>query len=194
MKKTLYFVLVLLLCIGMAFLIKNNEKKQATESEAEKTVEVSTVGMYFPDGLPEPNSVTTRELDLYETGIERKEIFNIDINKDGKKDRITKQYYFTWTAHSYYDYKIELNTDNGYIDVSKNRIFTTEGADCDTRQLVFSFSPNFKITVIYRELGEESWNEETMAYKKTFTIVGNELRESKPVALKKICDVKLLFD
>lgn len=146
----------------------------------------------FSDGLPEPNSVMNYPLDEFGMGIAQKQIYHIDINQDGQPDKITKTFVETGNAHSYYEYKIELNQGNKYIDITPNNFKTTNGADCDLQQIQFSLKPQFGATVVYRELGD-FWNQPTMAKQKKLILVGNTMQESESKKLKPVCDVKQLF-
>lgn len=146
----------------------------------------------FSDGLTNPDSVTKYQLDEFDTGIAEKTIYYMDINKDKKTDRITKVFYETGNAHSYYTYKIELKTDNGYVEISNDELQTTNGEPCDLQQIQFQFNPEFRITIIYREMGD-TWNEPTLAYKKILELKDNKLKEFSNKPLQKICDVKELF-
>jgi hypothetical protein len=146
----------------------------------------------FSDGLMNPDSVITYPLQEFETGISEKYVYAIDINKDGKPDRITKTFFENGNAHSYYKYSIELNNGKKYIDITPKGLQTTNGADCDLQQIQFKFKPQFQIVVISREMGD-TWDEPTMANKTTYSLKNDVLNESSKTPLRKICDVKELF-
>ena len=152
----------------------------------------TTESSEFSDGLPNPTSVVTYPLDEFDIGISEKYTYKIDINNDGKIDKITKTFFDTGNAHAYYKYTIELNKNGKHIDITPEGLQTTNGADCDLRQIQFRFKPSFQITVINREMGD-TWDEPTPAHKKTFSLQGDKLTESKEIKMRKICDVKELF-
>lgn len=152
----------------------------------------TTESSEFSDGLPNPTSVVTYPLDEFDIGISEKYTYKIDINNDGKIDKITKTFFDTGNAHAYYKYTIELNKKDKYVDITPAGLQTTNGADCDLQQIQFRLKPSFQITVINREMGD-TWDEPTTAYKKTFSLQGDKLTESKKIKMRKICDVKELF-
>lgn len=146
----------------------------------------------FSDGLKNPESVQKYNLDEFEIGVGEKSVYVTDINNDGKPDKIVKTFFENGNAHSYYKYAVALNKDDKYINIAPNNLQTTNGADCDLRQIQFEFKPKFQITVIYREMGD-TWDEPTMAYKQIFTLQNDKLVASQPTKIRPICDVKRLF-
>ena len=146
----------------------------------------------FSDGLNNPDSITTYELDDFPDGLSQKQVFYIDVNGDGKNDKITKSFYETGNAHSYYEYKIEIKDGDKYVNITPQNLKTVNGANCDLQQIQFAFKPRFQINMIYREMGD-TWNEPTMAYKKTFTIKDGKMISNSPQKMYSVCDVKQLF-
>jgi hypothetical protein len=194
--KIILFVFIVLFCGSIAVLYNVFSKKADTPDDSEK-VQIFSDGIYndlhvFNDGLKNSDSVTTYKLDRYGMGVSEKTIYYVDINGDSVPDRITKIFIETGNAHSYYKYKIELKSGNKYIDITPKNFQTTNGDTCDLQQIQFTFKPQFKVTLIYRELGD-TWNTKTMAYKQDFSISKNNLIQTSKTKLKPVCDVKELF-
>lgn len=193
--KNLIWVLSVVLLCALAFVFYTKTNKSNTPDTNSVPVfaeDFQTNYQEFSDGLNNPDSLTTYPLDEYGTGISQKSIYYIDINNDGMPERITKTFIETGNAHSYYEYKIELNIDGKFIDITPQNLRTTNGDNCDLQQIQFVFKPDFKIVLIYRELGE-TWNEPTMAKKQIFSIIDNKIQSGKIQTLRNICDVKKLF-
>ena len=182
--------------LGLVFFLY--EKFLKPTSDESNSVEQTFYNNYvydmgeFSDGLQSPDSETTYPLDESETGKSKKYVYDVDINNDGKPDRITKTYFENGNAHSYYKYSVELNQSGVYKDITPNNLQTTNGADCDLQQIQFRFKPRFEIIVIYREMGD-TWNTPTMAYKKIYSWQKDVLTASAPTQIEPICDVKELF-
>lgn len=149
-------------------------------------------GGEFSDGLINPSFSEKYSLDEFGVGIASKEIFDYDINDDGKNDRITKTKHENGTDHFWYEYKIEVNQNGNFIDVTPSGFRTTEGADCALQKLKFIFKPDFRVIKISRKW-EESWVKPTMAKKTTYAFSGKNLQEIESENLKEICDVSELF-
>ena len=145
----------------------------------------------FSDGLGEPDSISKSSLDEFGAGIASVEIFNRDINGDGRADRITRTRVENGTPHFYYEYKIELNEGGKYIDITPDGFRTTEGADCALQKIRFSFKPDFMVTKISRKW-RDTWTTPTMATKTTYALQGNRLNVTDSVQLKEICNVSEL--
>ena len=198
MNKRRNFILIIaiaVLCV-LAFILYNQTKNK-TDSAPESNIPVFSDEFVhqkntFSDGLKDPDSVTTYPLDEYGMGVSEKSIFYIDINRDKINDRITKTFVETGNAHSYYQYKIELNIDGKFVDITPNNFRTTNGDVCDLQQIQFVFKPNFKVILIYRELAE-TWDTPTVARKQVFKISGNKLKSDGTQSLRSVCDIKELF-
>lgn len=195
-KNIIIFVTILILA-GLFFAVYkiSQKNKNITQPHPETHQIVDnqpiTTGIFF-DGLPKPDTVINYPLDEFGMGIAQKSIYHIDINNDGTKDKITKTFIETGNAHSYYEYKVELNRDNKYIDITPNDLKTTNGDQCDLQQIRFSLKPKFSIKIIYRELGD-SWNQPTIAKQKTLILSDDKIQPSETKTLKSVCDVKKLF-
>ncbi|MCL2748575.1 MAG: hypothetical protein FWE50_00685 [Alphaproteobacteria bacterium] len=146
----------------------------------------------FNDGLGNPDNIQRFELDEDGTGLASIETFNVDINGDGIKDKITKSRFENGTAHFHYDYKIELNLDGQFTDITPAGFRTVEGADCSLQKLRFSFYPDFQVIKISRDW-EDTWVTPTMATKTIYRLKDNKLEIASTSALKKICNVSDLF-
>ena len=195
MKKTSNIILIIfivILCVVaylFHYLYKNS--KQPTDIIVPYAT-TDNVGV-FSDGLQNPDSVTKYDMNEFDIGVAEKSIYYVDINNDGTKDKITKIFTETGNAHSYYSYTIELNRDGKYIDITPNNFKTTNGASCDLQQIQFSFNPEFKVTIISRNLGE-TWDIPTMAYHQEYTLSkSGKFKSTSKKKLRSICDVKELF-
>lgn len=146
----------------------------------------------FDDGLRNPVSQRQLPLDEFDEGIASIDVFQPDINGDGRADTITRNRNENGTAHFYYDYKVQLNTGNGLIDITPDGFRTTEGADCALQKLRFVFIPGFQVIKIGRDW-QESWTTPTMAKKTIYKIDGNAMKISSTEQMKKICNVSELF-
>lgn len=147
----------------------------------------------FSDGLAMADTSTRGTLDEFGAGISQTDVFNRDINNDGRPDRITRTRVENGTPHYYYEYKIELNNDGRYVDITPDGFRTTEGAECALQKLRFSFSPDFSITKISRKW-TDSWTTPTMAVKTTYALHNGKLNVSDTHNMKSICDVSELFE
>jgi len=194
--KNIVWIITVAVLIGLSFVLYKtfSINKSNLEQNQEETVtdDDSLDTQEFSDGLTNPDSVITYPLKELETGISKKYIYSVDINKDGTPDRITKTFFDNGNAHSYYKYSVELNQNGKYVDITPNNLQTTNGADCDLQQIQFKFKPHFQIIIISREMGD-TWIDPTMAYKKTFSLDKNTLTASKEKQMRPICDVKELF-
>ena len=191
-NKFVWIISVVALC-AMGVVVYNIKSKPSNNIQ-KNVVEDSYTDDdgVFSDGLHNPDSVTTYQLDEDETGIAEKSVFLIDINHDKAQDRITRTFFENGNAHSYYEYKIELNKNGKYVDITPKNFKTINGADCDLQQIKFVFKPKFKVIMIYREMGD-TWVEPTLAKSKTFVINDDNMVASKEKNLRAVCDVKELF-
>lgn len=148
----------------------------------------------FDDGLRNPDTTRRYQLDESGEGLLQSEIFNIDINADGRLDKITRSRYENGTDHFYYDYTLELNTPNGYVNVTPKQFRTIEGADCALRKIQFIFTPEFHIKVISRPW-QDSWTTPTLATLTAYGFVsnGSQLDILTQRNMEQICDVSQLF-
>lgn len=146
----------------------------------------------FSDGLKEPNFSEQYELDEFGSGISERDIFDIDIDGDGRRDRITRTKNENGTSHFYYQYKIELNKDGEFVDITPDGFRTTEGAECSLQKLQFDFKPEFRVIKISRDW-QDSWDNPTMATKTIYVFNNGNLTPIESSKMKVICDVKDLF-
>lgn len=197
-KNFLLFISFILLCVlGLVlYKIYNPRETPLPQNEqnivAQKPVVAPVVKSGFSDGLPAPDSIITHKLDEFGMGPSVKYIYYIDINKDGKPDKITKTFIETGNAHSYYEYTIALKQGDEYTDITPNNFATINGEPCDLQQIQFSFVPQFRVKLIYRELGD-SWLQPTAAKQKIFVLNDNKLKTYAETELRPVCDVKELF-
>ena len=197
-------LMIMLIVIGILIYILANggraklaptfgiESPQAAITQSNTIPASQNVTGEFSDGLGKPDSISKSSLDEFGAGIASVEIFNRDINGDGRADRITRTRVENGTPHFYYEYKIELNENGRYIDITPDGLRTTEGADCALQKIRFSFKPDFMVTKISRKW-RDTWTTPTMATKTTYALQGNRLNVTDNVQLKEICNVSELF-
>ncbi len=192
-KNLVWFLSIAILC-ALAFVLYSTYTKQKRETQPTPVFsdEFFNVSSGFSDGLTNPDSVTKYQLDEYDVGIAEKSIYVADINNDKIPDRITKTFFETGNAHSYYEYKIELNQNDKFVDITPKNFRTVSGADCDLQLIQFVFKPQFKVIMVSRNMGE-TWLDPTIAEKQIFKISENTLQEKETKTLRKVCDVKELF-
>lgn len=192
--KLVWGISIALLCLLGFILYKVNTKQPVKHNNTNDSTSVFSddKDSAFFDGLKDPVSETSYQLDEYEPGISKKSVYMVDINNDNKPDRITKSFFENWNAHSYYEYKVELNKNGKYVDITPKGLRTNSGADCDLQQVQFVFKPKFRIVMIYRALGT-TWNEPTMAKKRTYRLSDDKLNAEDDKPLRFVCDVKELF-
>lgn len=211
MKKALLpIVLIITGALVIAFLIYTIIQRPSTDTTVTTQPQPATrtepvmpqrpspsgadAGNYkFDDGLRNPDSTTSEPLDEFDAGIASREVFNIDINKDGKKDRITRTRVETGTDHFYFEYKIELNSNNRLVDITPKNFRTVEGADCALQKFRFSFAPEFQIVKISRPW-QDSWVTPTTADRTVYTLSSEMLRASQPRPVSRVCNVSDLFN
>ncbi len=194
--KNIIFIIAIVILGVLVFMFSNKTHNEIPVSNETMFVDfnkdTTNIKTIFSDGLRDPDSVTTYPLDKYGMGVSEKSIFYVDINRDKVKDRITKIFVETGNAHSYYQYKIELNIDGKFVDITPSNFRTTNGDVCDLQQIQFIFKPSFKVILIYRELAE-TWDSPSVARKQIFKISGNKFVSDSPKSLRSVCDIKELF-
>jgi hypothetical protein len=195
------FVLLIIMVLLIAFLgylltVKKSVKKLPpeiyTEYETKPSVPEFEYTDNFDDGLKKPYIKKTFTMNETGDGITSTEVFNIDINKDNLPDKITKNRYENGTAHFYYEYKIELNLNNKFVDITPKDFRTAEGAECSLLKFRFIFSPDFEIIKISRNW-QESWATPTMATEYIYIIENNVIKNTSATQLSATADVTELF-
>ncbi len=177
---------------------KGPQKPITTTIEIHDTVEQNTTentvgGSAFSDGLENPESVKRFEPDEFGAGVVEISEYNIDINNDGKPDRITRTRENSESAHFTYIYKVELNVNGELVDITPKGFQTIEGLECALQKLKFSFNPDFSVTVISRPLGQ-TWDTPTTSTRIVYTLWGNRMYAASKKTGKTICDVSELFE
>ena len=142
------------------------------------------------DGLPKPDHTEYFDIsegngDVY--GVHSIGTFYIDINNDGKKDKIKRGHFVTMTAHGYDFYEIELHNGKK-LDLPGFR--TIEAAECFLQFYHFQFEPEFQLTKISRPLGKESWTQLTPIKIEKFKIINDKLEKISTKSHKPMCDVR----
>ena len=146
----------------------------------------------FDDGLGRATTTTEYPLDDFGAGLARVDVFTRDINNDGLADRITRSRRENGTDHFTYEYKIELNTGDGYTDITPNGFTTVEGAQCALQKLRFVFTPGFGVIKISRPW-QDTWITPTVATRDTFSIIKDKIHRIESRTLTSVCDVEELF-
>lgn len=198
MPIVLITIIILILALLSFFIFKTGDKKDMQKStpeynlNTEQKIKQSENNLDFDDGLHNPTTVKTFPLDETGAGLAISEIFEMDINNDGRKDIITKNRYENGTAHFYYEYKIELKLNNKFVNITPENFKTSEGAECSLQKFRFIQKPNFKIIKISRNW-EESWTNPTVATRYFYILRNNEIKEISSKQLIKTDDVSDLF-
>ena len=185
-------------CALIFMLINGDFKKTGTTTAqvSPKIVQHATVPASasgeFSDGLGSANTVTRGTLDEFGAGTESIDVFNRDINNDGKMDKITRTHIATGNDHDYYEYKIELNNNDKMIDITPKGFRTTKGADCALRLIQFHFTPTFGATIISRPFSD-TWDTPSMATKTEYNLEQDKMTNRPTTKLNEVCDVTKLF-
>lgn len=146
----------------------------------------------FNDGLTNPDTETQNAPDDFGVGITNVRVYNHDLNNDGVLDRITRTHIENGTSHFANEYKIELASGSGWIDITPDNLKTIESADCAIQKLRFYFDPVFTIEIIGRNIGD-TYITPTMAYRTVYQMTNNRLMQISHAPVKEICDVSGLF-
>ncbi len=146
----------------------------------------------FTDGLTNP--VTTEKFSTTEfgEGLSQRDVFTPDINKDGRRDRITRIHNENGTGHDYDEYKIELNINGKYKTITPNDMRTVVGAECALTKFQFVFEPQFRVIKISRPW-QDSWDTPTVATKTIYVLNGKKMHEISSEELGTMCDVSAAF-
>lgn len=191
-------LIIMVVVIGfLIYLLAGGSIPKATKTVGVEspTMEISTSkteNEQFSDGLT--NLVSSKKFNLNEfgEGIAEQNIYEYDINNDGKKDRITRTKNENGTPHFYYEYKIELNKNGSFVDITPEGFRTTEGAECALQKLQFVFKPDFKVIKISRDW-KDSWDTPSLAIQTTYNFSDGKIISTSEKELQTICDVSELF-
>lgn len=185
-----------IIVLGYMLWSKNTAKEQDTPEEyipqPERTIPEYEQDNVFTDGLATPSESMEYELDDTGAGIASTDVYYYDINGDGNKDRITKTRNENGTAHYWEAYKIELNQNGRWNDITPDGFRTTEGAECSLQKIQFAFEPEFKAVKISRPW-RESWSTPSMATKTIYKMQDNKLVTESIQEVGEVCDVAELF-
>ena len=198
-KISVNVLLVLILCVAgvMGYMLLSDKSDTEISAHGSNSphlnIKKTVKPIVFSDGLPRPDLVETYTLDETGSGIAKKEVFNIDINNDDFIDRITRTRHENGTAHFWYEYKIELNKNGVFFNVTPNGFRTTEGAECSLKKIQFIFEPEFKVIKISRPW-ETSWNTPTVATRTDYALKNGKLVQTAQKTLGSCCEVTELFN
>ncbi len=198
-------IIMLVVIGGLVYLLMDNDDATTTSPRGQDAITIAVDGVAkktpdaqpvgdgaFTDGLGRAARTQTYELDEFGAGIASVAIFEYDINNDGAPDRITRTRHENGTAHFYDEYKIELNNNNKYTDITPDGFRTTEGGECALQKLRFVFSPNFQIIKVSRPW-ESSWDTPSIATQTIYSIENNRLNISNQREIGTVCDVAELL-
>lgn len=147
----------------------------------------------FDDGLSHPSAETQNAPDDFGVGVTNVRVYRRDINNDGVPDRITRTHTENGTSHFTNEYKIELASDGGWVDITPDNFKTLEGADCAIQKLRFYFDPAFTVEIIGRNIAND-YITPTMAYRTVYQMTDNRLIKISRTPIAEVCDVSGLFD
>lgn len=147
----------------------------------------------FTDGLGTPFQTTKYELDDMGAGVAQIDVFKYDINGDGILDRITRTHNENCTAHAWDEYKIEMNVNGTWTDITPDNFRTIEGAECALQKIQFQFVPQFQIVKISRPW-QDSWITPTQATRTQYKSSGNNIVAVSEKPSDTVCDVTELFN
>ncbi|MBE6459516.1 MAG: hypothetical protein E7009_00850 [Alphaproteobacteria bacterium] len=196
--NVLLILMLAAICALMFMMLKGDFSKSGTTT-AHETPTISKPAPSaikpsgeFSDGLGAPDAVIRGTLDEFGAGIESVAEFNRDINNDGHMDRITRTHVATGNAHDYDEYKIEMNDNGIFSDITPKGFRTTHGADCALRLIQFHFTPAFGATIISRPF-VDTWDTPSVATKTEYTLNTNKMIQGGTTKLSQVCDVSDLF-
>lgn len=147
----------------------------------------------FNDGLARPSAETEIAPDDFGVGVTNVRVYSHDLNNDGVLDRITRTHIENGTSHFTNEYKIELASGSGWVNITPDNLKTIEGADCAIQKLRFYFDPAFTVEIIGRNMGD-TYITPTMAYRTVYQMAGNRLMQISHAPIKEVCDVSGLFN
>ncbi len=193
-KINLTFTIILtLVALSVTGWLIWDKKHQTTTNGVDGPAQISHRNKRdFSDGLNKPSKEKTFELDETGTGIASQDVYEIDINNDKKLDRITRSHYENGTSHHWDEYIIEINTDNGWKNITPKGFRTTIGAECALAKIQFVFEPKFSVIKISRPWAE-TWDTPSVATKTVYELKDNKMVLTQTNKLKSICDVTELF-
>ena len=191
------FTTLLICAIGvLMYVLVSETPKHSTQTIAQDSPTLSKPinksPEVFTDGLGEPDSENIMPLDEFGAGIDNIAVFNRDINNDNMPDRITRTHVATGNAHDYEEYKIELNKNGKFVDITPKGFRTTKGADCILRRIQFDFLPHFSAKIISRPF-QDTWDTPSVATKTVYELNDNIMAESGTQKMSSVCDVTELF-
>ena len=188
-------VLALVVCIALWYIHapkQSNDNKNTLGAPTTQVTQKTKSNHVFWDGLDRKVSAVKYNTDETGTGITNVDVFNADINSDGLMDKITKTHHENATAHFWDEYKIELNNNGIWQNITPKGLRTTQGAECALQKIKFVFSPVFQVIKISRPW-TDSWATPSMATKTVYELKNGKLQAVSTQKLKSVCDVTELF-
>ncbi|MDE6571588.1 MAG: hypothetical protein K2L95_05250 [Alphaproteobacteria bacterium] len=193
----LILMLVIIGVLGTVLWMRTTDRNAApVTANADHPIPTENAAPTRPagDGLPRADETTQYPLDDFGAGIAQIDIFFIDINGDGHRDKITRTRVENGTDHYSDKYTIELRGGPGgaFIDITPPDFETIIGAECALQKLQFIFRPTFRVVKVSRPW-RQSWITPTLATKTVYSMTGDRLIESSRDPIKEICDVSDLL-
>lgn len=199
--RTIFVVIILVIIGVLMYVMTTQDRTQSANTNIavksptnipDNNADIAIDSDSFNDGLCAPASAQENAPDEYGVGITSIRVYMHDLNRDGRMDRITRTHIENGTSHFTNEYKIEIATADGFIDITPPDMQTIESADCALQKLRFSFTPLFSIEKIGREMGDD-YTTPTMAYRSVYRLENNQMIEISRVPMREICDVSELF-
>lgn len=199
--RTILVIMILIIIGVLMYMLTTQDKTQSANTNIavkspinipDNNADIAIDFDSFNDGLRTPSSAQETEPDEYGVGITSVRIYTHDLNRDGRMDKITRTHIENGTSHFTNEYKIEIATADGFIDITPPDMKTVESADCALQKLRFSFAPIFSIEKIGREMGDD-YLTPTMAYRYVYRLENNQMIEISRTPMREICDVSELF-
>ncbi len=199
--RTILVIIIMVIIGVLMYMLTTQDKTQSANTNIavkspinipDNNADIAIDFDSFNDGLRTPSSAQETEPDEYGVGITSVRIYTHDLNRDGRMDKITRTHIENGTSHFTNEYKIEIATDDGFIDITPPDMKTVESADCALQKLRFSFAPIFSIEKIGREMGDD-YLTPTMAYRYVYRLENNQMIEISNTPMREICDVSELF-
>lgn len=194
-NRTIFLLIIVIIVAILAIILwprSNEEHNDTTVEPQEKTFVMQNAYVIFSDGLNNPTTINRFEPDEFGTGITETAEYTYDINQDGRPDKIIRSRKETGTVHFQYIYKILLNEENKFVDITPKDFFTIEGTECALQKIQFSFDPDFSVIKISRPLGDD-WYTPTRSVKTTYSLWSNKMHTVNSMVYKTVCDVSELF-
>lgn len=195
----IFGLIIMVVIVILVYMLASKPKKTdvsafgtGSPQISETNTKIKTSGV-FSDGLSSPISSETQMPDETGAGTVQQDVYSVDINRDGVLDRIVRTRKENGTAHFSYEYKVNINKNGAWYNITPNGFYTTEGAECALQKLQFIFKPEFSVVKISRPWSD-SWGTPTVATKSVFKIKNDKMVLESSQKLQSVCNVSDLFE